>query len=250
MGKLPIKITPDCILQAIIEIRFEPKVQEDAVFHFINESNVVKESFKFLSNTPIYELPPQIRNNELGFRFSPYFSLEGKGNFSGYNLQVGPRVLSLVTDGEYQGSELFLERANELLVSVGKQNVIRHVERLGIRYIDLFESNIFGSVKLQITLPGKDIDHSNSSLRLQFPEQNGFTTVLVLGSKARVESVKDKSEKNGSLLDIDCFSESIPSDFLSNPKSLLKTGHIEQKSLFFSLLKEDFLQSLNPQYGD
>ena len=52
--------------------------------------------------------------------------------------------------------------------------------------------------------------------------------------------------KKGSVIDIDTYIEN--SNIKNNMKELIEEGHIAQKELFFSLLKPEFLQELNPEY--
>lgn len=250
MIRLPKKITPDPIVQAVIEIRFEPKVQADAVFHFVSESETVKTCFGNLSTLPVYELPAMVRKNEPGLKYSPYFQLEGLKEYIGYTLQVGPRVLSLVTNGSYKGSKDFLPKTSKLFSSVYNHGAIGKVERLGVRYIDFFEVNIFDHVKLKIDFPEQSVEHKNSSIRLEFPVKDGFIRTLHLASNMMVNLVKEQNGKKGSILDIDSYTESLPTSFLSDPEPLLLKGHFAQKELFYSLINEEFLRSLKPEYED
>jgi uncharacterized protein (TIGR04255 family) len=245
---LPKKITPDPIIQAVIEIRFEPKVQGDAVLHFVSESRIVKDYFGTAQELPIYQLPPPVRNSEPGLRYSPYFHLEGGGGYQGYLLQVGPRAISLVSNAPYKGSEDFLEKTHSLFSSINEHGAIGKVERLGIRYIDFFDLNIFDKLTLSLTIPGHKLQHQSSSVRIEFPKAGSFARILHIMSDAKVASSTDGTEKTGSILDIDAFTDHLPSPFFQQAEALLREGHRAQKDLFFSLLKDEFLASLNPEY--
>jgi hypothetical protein len=37
-------------------------------------------------------------------------------------------------------------------------------------------------------------------------------------------------------------------DFFKNMSKILEKGHLEEKKLFFKLLKPDYLETLNPEY--
>ena len=245
---LPKKITPDPIIQAVIEIRFEPKVQSDAVLHFVSESRIVKDCFGASQELPIYQLPSPVRNSEPGLRYSPYFHLEGKGGYQGYLLQVGPRAISLVSNEPYKGSDDFLEKTHSLFSSINEHGAIGKVERLGIRYIDFFDFNIFDKLQLSLTIPGHELEHQSSSVRIEFPRTGSFARTLHVVSNAKVASSKDGTEKTGSILDIDAFTDQLPSSFFQKAEELLKEGHLAQKELFFNLLKDDFIKTLKPEY--
>ena len=52
----------------------------------------------------------------------------------------------------------------------------------------------------------------------------------------------------GLLIDIDTFVEKDLADFFEQKKDLIEEGHLEEKRLFYGLLKDNFLKSLNPTY--
>ena len=53
---------------------------------------------------------------------------------------------------------------------------------------------------------------------------------------------------SGSLIDIDSFKEYEDNYFLENLESEINKVHICEKNMFFSLLTDDFLDTLNPIY--
>jgi uncharacterized protein (TIGR04255 family) len=56
------------------------------------------------------------------------------------------------------------------------------------------------------------------------------------------------AEKSGSIIDIDTYFQQDQGLDPSNIETLLEDGHLEEKTLFFKLLKDAFLQRLNPEY--
>ena len=242
--KLPSKITPDPIIEAVIEVRFVPKVDPDAVFHFAKKCQVISGYFEKEEELPIYQLPPSIRNNEPGLKYSPYFRLKGRQSYSDYLCQIGPRVFSIVTAGDYKGSADFLQKATDLFASLQTSVEIEKVERLGIRYIDFIEGNVFKQIKLNLALPETDLTLENSSVRLELPKSGRFGLTLQLASNAKVNSKKDGKEKTGSVLDIDAFTTDINGEWASGLESVLKEGHLAQKSFFFGLMNEEFWKTV------
>ncbi len=51
-----------------------------------------------------------------------------------------------------------------------------------------------------------------------------------------------------SIIDIDTSIESENINFFEDMNSILGKGHSIEKEIFFGLLKDDFLKSLNPEY--
>ena len=85
---------------------------------------------------------------------------------------------------------------------------------------------------VQITTQVKDCDFDNT---IQF-SNNAMLNVNMPG------------QKNGSIIDIDTFREYGDNYFLENIVSEIENAHKTEKTLFFSLLKPDFIESLNPHY--
>ena len=52
----------------------------------------------------------------------------------------------------------------------------------------------------------------------------------------------------GSVIDIETVLENNIDDFFGQMKELVEEGHVEEKKLFFSLLKPEYLETLNPEY--
>lgn len=247
-SKLPSKITPDPIIEAVIEVRFAPAVDPDAVFHFAKKSKIITDYFEKEEELPIYQLPPSIRNSEPGLKYSPYFRLKGRQQFSDYLCQIGPRVFSIVTAKEYKGSSDFLEKATTLFSSLQTSVDIERVERLGIRYIDFIEGNVFKQIKLSVSLPETELSYENSSFRLELPKQGRFGLTLQLASNAKVTVKKEGREKIGSVLDIDAFTTEINGEWASGLEQVLKEGHLAQKSFFFGLMNDEYWKTVKVEY--
>jgi uncharacterized protein (TIGR04255 family) len=64
------------------------------------------------------------------------------------------------------------------------------------------------------------------------------------------DSIVNRSDgpQKGSVLDVDGWFEALDFDWEDNCLERLDEAHQTIKKLFFSLLKEDFLRSLNPVY--
>ena len=68
-------------------------------------------------------------------------------------------------------------------------------------------------------------------------------TILQIANNA---SFGDK--KNASVIDVDVISNNPKQDFIENNKEILDQLHSREKEVFFPLLSDKFLSSLNPTY--
>lgn len=235
--KLPKKIEPCPILEAIVELRFETQFPGDAIFGIIYKE--FKGDYPKVEELPILQLPETVRSQDPNLRYKPYYKLSGGNNFL---FQVGARALSLISLQPYAGWEIFSEKLSDLLKRVSTQGVIDKYTRIGLRYINGFEFNIYEKVNMCLKMEEHNLTNFETSIRLQIPT-NSFTSTLRVANNAEVR--RDNKVLATSMIDIDTF--------LDNPGEvnieLLQKGHLEEKQLFFSLLKDSYIKNeLNPEY--
>jgi len=234
---LPKSINPCPIIEAVLEVRFEPLVPKSAAFGIIY--NQVKNNFKTAPvSLPILQLPEQLRERDENLKFKPHYKIS-KENIV---LQIGPDVLSISMVKNYMGWDVFSNEIYDLLDQIEKSKIVKEYSRIGIRYVNFFESQIYDNINVGINLNGNNIDYSNTVVRTRFTHEV-FRSNLLITNEAGFNN------KKGSIIDIDTF---LDDKNLMNNKSLIKKiireGHLEEKKLFYKLLKKEFLEGLNPKY--
>lgn len=235
--KLPKKIDPCPIIEAIVELRFNSPFPHDAIFGIIYKE--FKDDYPTVEELPILQLPESVRRQDPNLSYKPYYKLSKNDKFL---FQVGARVISLISLNPYAGWNKFYEELKDMLQRIRKLEILSSYNRVGIRYINGFEGNIFEKVDLSLNMRGKILKDINTSMRLEMPTGK-FVSTLRIANNVQI-TIKDKTIQ-GSIIDIDTFIENPVEDELG----LLDIGHIEEKKLFFTLLKEDFLKhELNPEY--
>jgi uncharacterized protein (TIGR04255 family) len=232
---LPKVINPCPILDAIFEIRFTTKTHPSAVFGMMY--NVLKEDFSNVENLPILQLPEAVRTNDPNFKFKPHYKVSNNK----FVTQIGPEVLTISSFPNYAGWEEFSKQIFSILDKVKNIEIIDSVERIGIRYINFFDHDIFNNIELKVSLGKDDIDYKNTIIRTEI-EQDTFKSSLQVANNA------NHNKKLGSIIDIDTFTTNNLQNFFDQKEDLISEGHLKEKELFFSLLKEDFLKSFNPTY--
>jgi uncharacterized protein (TIGR04255 family) len=236
----PKKISPCPIVEAIVELRFSSAVLPEAVFGIIYQEFGKDFSGK-VEKLPILQLPEQIRTIDPNLMYQPHYKLVA-GNLL---FQIGPRVISLSNFKEYMGWENFARKLKEVFLRLQRLQVVKAVERLGIRYINLFKADVFNNINLRILMNGEPLRTLRTTLKTEI-EDDGFTSILQIANAATVK-VQGQAIA-GSVIDIDVARQVSETDFFGNMESILEKGHYIEKKLFFSLLKEEFLSTLNPEY--
>ncbi|MGI0011225.1 MAG: TIGR04255 family protein [Nitrosopumilaceae archaeon] len=237
--RIPKRITPCPIIEAIVEIRFEPEMPADAVFGVLY--NEFKSEYKKVEKLPILQLPEFVRTQDPDLKIQPYYKLL-RDNFI---LQIGPGVLSVVNVNQYIGWPVFSTRILDTLWRVNKLELVAKVTRLGIRYINFFESNIYENINLKFMLSDQPFIAEQITFRSTLTAGKFMANLHILNNG---NITTNDVSKSGSLIDVDAYIQDEKEIDFSNIESLLEEGHLEEKQLFFRLLKEDFLQKFNPEY--
>jgi uncharacterized protein (TIGR04255 family) len=239
MIKLPKKITPCPIIDSVIELRFQSSVEPGAVFGIVY--NAFKSEYPTVEKMPILNLPEEIRLKDEKIKYNPWYRLRN----GGFILGVGARELHLGKAGEYAGWEKFSKRMYHVVKTIKDIDVVSKIERVALRYINFFGFDIFDKIKLVVSHDKKNVTENETLVRTVIPGER-FRSRLVVTNKTSV-TVEGKVME-GSVVDIDTFCNTDLDNFFDNAIHIIEEGHIEEKTVFFSLLREDFLQTLNPEY--
>jgi uncharacterized protein (TIGR04255 family) len=244
MSKLPLELKKDPILEAIFELRFEPEPPKEAVFGFIYP--IVMKKFHDLKPfpLPIQQMPEAVRNTDINLKYQPLNRLQGDG----ISVSIGPRVISFSIVKPYIGWSEWRPSIMEILHSLSTEHIIKNVERTGLRYLNFIEQDAFPLIKAEVTIINTSVKPISTSVRTEIPEGE-YVKVLQLANNA---SINEKGQvKSGSLIDIDIVrNKSIQNyDFKINLETILDKSHLLAKQLFFDILKDEFLNTLEPVYG-
>jgi uncharacterized protein (TIGR04255 family) len=236
---LPKKIAPCPIVEAIIELRFEPDIPDEAVFGLIHKE--IKNEYTHLQKLPILDLPEHVKKNQPNLKFKPYYKFSNET----YDINLGPRVISLIKKEPYEGWQAFSKSAKSILNKLNQLEIIKKIERLGLRYINFFDGNIYDKVNLALTLGNESFIKKDTYIKNVF-EESGHKVILQLGNSANLN--KNNEVRKGSLLDVDVHLESLSNEFLLDSDDILNSIHKIEKEIFFKLLEDNFIKELNPQY--
>jgi uncharacterized protein (TIGR04255 family) len=234
---IPKKITPCPILESVVEIRFETLLPSDAVFGVLY--SLLSNQYKTFEKLPILQIPEILRSQDPNLKYQPAYKLIDEN----FWVQIGSNVISIVNVKDYVGWTLFSERINAVLNHLNDSSIISKITRFGIRYISFFALDIFEKINFNLTLNGNTFPTEQLVLR-SLLRREGFLINLQVANKTIVSNFTEM----GSIIDIDTFLENEELTIFDIQSSSLEASHLEQKKLFFGILNEEFLVSLNPEY--
>lgn len=236
---LPFKIDPCPILESVVEVRFSSEELSEAIFGLFQRE--VKGDFPKPERLQILELPEAIRNREPSLEFKPHFKFKNEK----YDINLGPKVISIIRKEPYCGWDEYSSFVSDILLKLNKIDIVRGITRLGIRYVNFFDSNIFSDTDISLKLADKDWISENTFIKNIFVKEN-HRVILQLSNNATFK--RGLSNIKGSLLDIDVINDKVGDDFLENPTEYLNEAHSLEKEMFYDILNDDFIATLNPVY--
>jgi len=242
--KVPVRLKDDPILESILEIRYEPSIPDDAVLGVVYSQ--MRSDFDPPQQLPVVNIPADIRRSDPNFRYMPLYTFS-RDNFF---FRLGPRVLVFSHVAPYAGWNGWAAFISMVIEMIGNTGFITGVNRIGLRYINFFEStHLFTDGNIRITLAEKQISREATTIRTEIPDGD-FVKVLKVANQATVTASADKTPRNGSLIDIDCVNVAAMSQgsFLSNYQQTIATAHEKEKELFFSVIEGSILDSRRPEY--
>lgn len=246
--KIPRKITPDNIKDSVVQIVFNPACPPELVIGRFE--NHLQNVLEFKGGTPpakqVFRFPD---GNELNFgQFQPGvfqggFFLDKKG---AVKVTVGANTLVFNTFKSYPGWEAMLSVIKETVVIMFEKGITESVQRIGVRYISQFDDiPIFEKLKMSFALNISNKSFSTTQIRSEFDE-DGFKIIInLLNNFQRVEN---NIPRMFSTMDIDVIKFYESSSDVGKIIDGVDKAHFRQKSTFFSLLSDEFLESLNPEY--
>ena len=235
LGKCPLN-------EAIFEIRFEPNVPAAALFGIFYAE--IRSKFPDVESLPIVQLPEALRDQDRNLQFLPHHRFRNQENVL---IQIGPRVLSVNAVNEYIGWARFKENILETLATLKKLEITSKVSRLGLRYSNLFNEPVLDKINIELSKGGVPITNRETNIRTVYDEGNGYKIVLQISGDVTI-SPTDVEPYIGSLIDVDIILSGEDLPVLQDGEALIEKAHQMEKKTFFSLLKRDFLESLEPSY--
>lgn len=239
--KVPVKITPDNLLDTIVEIRYNSNVSHELIPGIL--SKVLPDDFIYLNPTNVTPngLSIDITNPETKL----IFGIDSPNVFSNKEVKIQiRRENSLVFNcvGNYIGWIKYFTIMEKILKLISKEDIFHSYNRIGIRYISKFDNvSIFDKLKgsFKLDVPNKSLNNTT------------FRTEYFLDDKRIIINLSNNVQRKDeiySLIDIDVLVNLKSSNF-NELLEKIEIAHKDQKETFFGILNDDFLKSLNPKYN-
>ncbi len=252
MDHLPVRITPARIRESIVQVYFRSDIPVEPLVGYLY--SILGQEFSMsYSNNPSFS-PDHISNEH---------SMP-----KGVSIQVGPRYfffnnnVKIVLDhqgslifncmDDYLGWSKYGEFIKAVLKSLMEKAIIKHISRIGVRYISEFaNTDLLDKLKFKFSLAPIEGQYNSCSFAISWNSLPHLIN-LNLGNKLPIKPVLEHPEHQVidfvSLIDVDVILENVNIEYFDQFKEELDDVHMKEKEVFFSLLNPDFLLTLNPEY--
>ncbi|CAI0837211.1 Uncharacterised protein [Serratia quinivorans] len=249
--QIPTYLKSQPVIEAALEIRFNKETQISEIipgylFHSFNCK-------KPIVNLPNSQIPKNVRDADEQLHYSILHTLE----LEKYLVGISDHGIVISTNNFYDGWSEFKATITSVINALSKLNINDKIERIGMKYIDFFESKekgecLFDKLNIEFNLAGESLNKNKLSLRLE-KKDGDFSTIIQILSHARVLSDDGEFNKKGLILDIDTVknldTDKDVRDFIENTERYLNEIHDHNKITFFSCLKDSTIESLSPVYS-
>ena len=241
--RIPTKLNICPIIESVFEIRFDSKLDANIVFALIYGK--LKEDFPKIEALPLAEMPASLRDTDPELKYQPAYKLHYKAN-ENIVLQICAKSVGFSFTPEYCGWKDFSSFVNRYLNVIHETGVIGRVVRIGFRVINFIDGNVFDGekIRMKIHLGEEEIPYKETSIKTVFSNGEYHSTVYIVN---HAQLSNNTPTRLGSVIDVDTFSVTCER-FFDNASVFLENIHNSEKIVFFSLLTDNYLESLQPEY--
>lgn len=242
---LPKEISPNPLITSTVEIRFSSSVNEEDVLNVFYP--VFSKNFPKIKEKD--RIPKELKNKRPEFKYIADYILLNED----YSLSIGANSIAFENVGTYHLWENYFSMIKTNLNILSELNIVKEINRIGVRYASIFENkeDITDVLNVDFELKFDGYTQDVQSLRTDF-NKGDIKLHIQIAKNAKFEKNENDVVKTieGLYVDIDASSEkNMPNKLGDEFYTLIDTLHKEQKTfLFETLMKKEFLQSLNPKY--
>lgn len=243
--KTPIRLTNVPVLEAIFELRFEPR--EFSAHELLPGLMFpkLKAYVAHLESLGPSHLPQELLQRDPALRYQLTRRLSGKQ----FTVGFGPRIIHLAALRPYPGWSEFREAINKTLASLRDSEQVKSIERFSIKYRNCIATENSGDQlnALNVNLRVGELDITKKSTRIAVESEAGdFQNLISILTRTLVDVNATSERLFGVLIDVDTVYSGRLDNFWAEIDGLLESAHRTEKTAFFSLLTDETLETLGP----
>ena len=235
---LPKEISPNPLVTSTVEVRFNSGKETSQLLPL-----VYSKFLKSLPNLTESNIPKEIRANNSELAYAPAYTLSNDN----YSLSFSNKIIAFENVSDYKFWNNYFPFITTHLKEFFELGIITNIERIGVRYASILDK-VESIDKVLVDVPKFTL---NSNYKQNFSYyrsdliKDGCNLHLQIANNAR--ATKNNKFLSGVYIDIDASFTGqlqIGNDIIG----IIDKLHTQEKELFFSLLKQDFINTLNPKF--
>jgi len=238
--KIPQLIDHGHIIESVVEIRFIPSNERTAFLDIVAavRSHVANYSFQ-----PA-EIPRQIRQSDPQFEYS----VEGSLNGEEYSIGIGSNTLVFNCVNGYKRWSEFFPFIKKVLETVAGS--IKQILRIGVRYTNFFEGmNDLSNFNVGFVAGAQGLKIELAKVHQMILKFAMVGDVVSYNVTVANHASVPRATSPGALLDIDAYLDrGLHGAVGKQHFDQIDLVHTKEKEMFFALLQNEFLDTLNPKY--
>lgn len=244
--KLPTRLTKQPIVDAVAEIRFSTTVDVALILpgfllrHFPSAQ---------ISRLPAADMPNALRQSDENLKYQPLLRIV----YENFFFLVGSTTLAVGCALPYPGWSSFFAMIRKVVDIASETQLMTEVSRYSLKYSDVIECDDAGAALKYLDIDVRVAEKSvgDGGLNINFMSAGGRCIHLVQVAVIANLELIDGTRKKGALISVDSISTGPAismSVFSAEVDNLFSVMHEENKSKFFSCLKEETLEHLGAEY--
>jgi uncharacterized protein (TIGR04255 family) len=242
--RIPKKISPSPIVEAVAEIRFENELPSEVIFGKLYGE--LSDQYGKTEQLPILQLPAQLRDTQPELKYAPHYRLRSDN----FLVTIGQRVISInrISQKEkYNGWDEFFVAIQVVLEKVKKLGFASEIERVSVRYINFFDEKVPTVLNLEVGLFAQKVDQYNDlTLAINRDVDTETNVHILMSSNAKIESEGEARE--GLVFNVEAIKHTQTT--IDQAASVVDGLHKHVEETFFTALQEQYLTTLSPEYDD
>ena len=236
---LPEFISPCPLIDAIFSVWFETNLPPEVVFGVVYQE--FSKDFSAITTLPSAFVQPEFLKANPALSHQPTHRLDGND----LTLLVGSDNFAVGMRGQYPGWAKLKPSFLGVFNRFDALGISKRLERFGLRYINFFDSDILSRLNLQYSIKGQSLGDTQTFFRTVLGRRKYRLSLQVMNGV----TLPSLPGQLGSLIDIDTFlNKPDTRNRAQSVEEFLNGAHDEEKKLFFDLLTDELLKSLNPVY--
>jgi uncharacterized protein (TIGR04255 family) len=246
--KIPTKLNKEPLEEAIWSVRFRTNTDLFVTLFpgilYLQFPNMFNKANNYFQP----DMPDGVFNQIEQLNFLPSVSMQGDNK----TILIGRRFLALSYRKPYPGWNNFSSDINKLAGILKQTKMIDNLDYYSIKYIDFLDisSVVSGlsSLNIKLEMCGDSLDRSENRI-VTVKETGEFKHIIQIFSPAMIDQPELNRTRKGILIDIESSKNlSFKEDSWNLIESTLDEAHMQSKEIFFKLLSDKTLKTLEPVY--